>query len=156
MVNFHSNPKEMQCQIIFKILHNCPHLTYQQGNAENFPSLASAVYESRSSRCSSQIQKRQRNQRSNCQCLLDHRKKQESSRNISTSALLTMLTPLTVWIITNCEKFFKRWEYQATYLPPEKPVCRSKSNSQNWTWDNELVTNYDRSTSRLYIVTLLI
>ena len=53
MVSFHPNPTEMQCQIIFKILHNGPHLTCQQGNAENFPSLASAVYESRSSRCSS-------------------------------------------------------------------------------------------------------
>ena len=41
-------------------------------------------------------------------------KKQESSRKTSTSALLTMLKPLTVWITTNCEKFFKRWEYQIT------------------------------------------
>ena len=38
-------------------------------------------------------------------------KKQESSRKISTSALLTMPKPLTVWITTNCGKFFKRWEY---------------------------------------------
>ena len=37
-------------------------------------------------------------------------KKQESSRKTSTSALLTMPKPLTVWIITNCGKFFKRWE----------------------------------------------
>ena len=29
----------------------------------------------------------------------------------STSASLTTLKPLTVWITTNCEKFFKRWEY---------------------------------------------
>ena len=41
-------------------------------------------------------------------------KKQESSRKTSTSALLTMPKPLTVWIKTNCEKFFKRWEYQTT------------------------------------------
>ena len=27
----------------------------------------------------------------------------------STSVLLTMPKPLTVWITTNCEKFFKRW-----------------------------------------------
>jgi len=27
-VSFHSNPKEMQCQIMFKLPHNCPHLTY--------------------------------------------------------------------------------------------------------------------------------
>ena len=34
-----------------------------------------------------------------------------------------------VWITTNCGKFCKRWEYQTTYLPPEKSVCRSGSNS---------------------------
>ena len=32
----------------------------------------------------------------------------------STSALLTMPKPLTVWITINCRKFFKRWEYQTT------------------------------------------
>ena len=32
----------------------------------------------------------------------------------STSALLTMPKPLTVWITTNCVKFSKRWEYQTT------------------------------------------
>ena len=35
-------------------------------------------------------------------------KKQESSRKTSISALLTMPKPLTVWITTNCEKFFER------------------------------------------------
>ena len=34
-------------------------------------------------------------------------KKQENSRKTSTSALLTMLKPLTVWITTNCGKFFE-------------------------------------------------
>ena len=32
----------------------------------------------------------------------------------STSYLLTMPKSLTVWITTNCGKFFKRWEYQTT------------------------------------------
>ena len=41
-------------------------------------------------------------------------KKQESSRKTSTSLLLTTPKPLTVWITTNCGKFFKRWEYQTT------------------------------------------
>ena len=40
------------------------------------------------------------------------------------------------------------------YLPPEKSVCRSRSNSQNRTWNNKLVPNRKRSTSRLYIVSL--
>ena len=35
-------------------------------------------------------------------------KKQESSRKMSTSGLLTMSKPLIVWITTNCGKFFKR------------------------------------------------
>ena len=37
------------------------------------------------------------------------KKKQETSRKTST-ALLTTPKPLTVWITTNCGKFFKRWE----------------------------------------------
>ena len=37
-------------------------------------------------------------------------RKQWKSRKISTSASLTTLKPLTVWIMTNCGKFFKRWE----------------------------------------------
>ena len=37
-------------------------------------------------------------------------------RKTSTSASLTMLKPLSVWITTNCTKFWKRWEYQ-TPLP---------------------------------------
>ena len=35
-------------------------------------------------------------------------KKQESSRKTSTSASLTMLKPLALWITTNCGKFLKR------------------------------------------------
>ena len=42
------------------------------------------------------------------------KKKQESSRTTSTSVLLATLKPLTVWIATNCRKFFKRWAYQTT------------------------------------------
>ena len=38
----------------------------------------------------------------------------ENSRKMSTSASLNTLEPLTVWITTNCEKFFKRQEYQTT------------------------------------------
>ena len=42
-------------------------------------------------------------------------KKQESSRKTSTSVLLTLPKPLTVWITTNYGKFWKRWEYQTTW-----------------------------------------
>ena len=57
------------------------------------------------------------------------KKKQESCRKISTFALSTMSKPLSVWITTNCEKFFKRWETRSPYLIPEKSVHGSRSNS---------------------------
>ena len=41
-------------------------------------------------------------------------KKHESCTKISISALLIMPKTFTLWITTNCEKFFKRWEYQTT------------------------------------------
>ena len=41
-------------------------------------------------------------------------RKQGSSRKTSTSVSLTTLKSLTVWIPTNCGKFFKRWEYHTT------------------------------------------
>ena len=41
-------------------------------------------------------------------------------------------------------------------LPLEKPICRSGSNSSNWTWNNRLVPNRKMSMPRLYVVTLLI
>ena len=49
-------------------------------------------------------------------------KKQESSKKTSISSLSTMPKPLTVWITTNCGKFFKRWEYQTTW-PASWEIC---------------------------------
>ena len=49
-------------------------------------------------------------------------KKQESSRKISTSFLLIMPKTLTMWITTNCGKFFKWWEYQTTW-PASWEIC---------------------------------
>ena len=66
-VSFHSNPKERQCQRVFKLLHTYTHLTHQQSNAQNSPSKPSTLCEPRISRCLSWIQKRQRNLRSNHQ-----------------------------------------------------------------------------------------
>ena len=54
------------------------------------------------------------------------------------------------------ENSFKRWNTRPPYLPLEKPVCRSRSNSYNQTWNNGLVPNWESSRSRLYIVSLLI
>ena len=56
-------------------------------------------------------------------------KKQESSRKTSTSDLLTMPNPLTVWITTNCGKFWKRWEYQSTW-PVSWEICMQAKKQQ--------------------------
>ena len=67
---------------MLKLPHNCTHLTCQLTNAQNSPSQASTVHEPRTSRCSSWIQKRQRNQRSNFQHPLDHQKSERVSEDI--------------------------------------------------------------------------
>ena len=74
MISFCSNPKEGQCQRMFILPENCAHFTCQQGNGQNPPSQASLVCEPRTRRCTSWIQKRQKNQRSNGQYSLDQRK----------------------------------------------------------------------------------
>ena len=56
-------------------------------------------------------------------------KKQESFRETSTSILLTMPRPLTMWITTNYGKFFKRWEYQTT-LPASWEICMQGKKQQ--------------------------
>ena len=78
--------------------------------------------------------------------LLDHRK---SKRVPEKHLFLLYWLHQSLWLCrsTICGKFLKRREYQTPYLPPEKPppVCRSRSNSYNWTWNNRLVPNRKRS-----------
>ena len=80
-------------------------------------------------------------------------KKQESSRKTSTSALLTTLKPLTVWITTNCGK---RWEYQTTW-PASWETCmqvkkqKLEPDMEQWT-GSRLGKEYVKAV----IVTLLI
>ena len=56
-------------------------------------------------------------------------KKQENTRETSTSALLTMPQPLTVWTTINCGKFYKRWEYQ-TIWPASWEICTQVKKQQ--------------------------
>ena len=61
-------------------------------------------------------------------------KKQSSF--ISWLQSMTTLKYFTLWILTNCRQFLKRQEHRPSYLSPEKPVCRSRNNSQNLVWNN--------------------
>ena len=54
-----------------------------------------------------------RDQMANIHWIMEKARETQGKKK-STSALLTMPKPLTVWITTNCGKFLKRWEYQTT------------------------------------------
>ena len=83
-------------------------------------------------------------------------KKQENCRKTSTSASLTTLKPLTMWVTQTVEKFWKSCEYQTT-----SPVCcetcmqvkkqQSEPDMEQWTG-----FKLGKSMSRLCTVTLLI
>ena len=53
----------------------------------------------------------------------------EQENSIKTSALLITPKPLTVWITTNCGKFFKRWEFQTTW-PASWEICMQVKKQQ--------------------------
>ena len=99
-VSIHSNPKERQCQRMFKLPYSCTLFTCQHDYAQNPSSSASAVREPRNFRCSSWIQKRQRTryQIASIHWMIE---KANIFPKISTSDLLTLLKPLIVWITTN-------------------------------------------------------
>ena len=67
----------------------------------------------------------------------------------STSASLTTLKPLTVWITTNSGKFLKSWEYQ-TKLPASRETCTQVKKQQlepyieQWI-DSKLAKEYDKA-----------
>ena len=56
-------------------------------------------------------------------------KKQESSRKTSTSALLTRLKPLTMWITADFGEFLKKWEYHITW-PASWEICMQVKKQQ--------------------------
>ena len=120
-VSLHSNPKERQCQRMLK--------------------LCTVVFISHASKVMINILQARLQQYVNCNFQMfkldikkaeepeiklptsaGSSKKQESSRKMSISALLTMPKPLTVWITINCGQFWKRWEYQTTW-PASWEIC---------------------------------
>ena len=117
-VSFHSNPKERQCQRMLKLPHNCTHLMLAlthaskvmlkilQARLQQYVNHELPMFKLDLEKAEEPEIKLPTSAASS--------KKQESSRKTSTSALLTMPKPLTVWITINCGKFLKIWEYQIT------------------------------------------
>ena len=80
--------------------------------------------------------------------------KQENSRKTSTTLSLTRLMPLTMWIITNCEKFLKRWEYQ-TILPVSWETSMQIKKQQLEPCMEQLTCSRLRRDTRLFIAPCL-
>ena len=138
-VSFHSDPKERQCQRMFKLPHNCTHLTCLQTNAQTSPSQASQ-YVNREFQMLQLDLEKAKEPEIKLPTSVGSSKKQESSRKTSTSALLTTPKPLTVWITTNCGKFWKRWEYQTT-IAASWEICM-QVRKQQWELDMEQQTGF--------------
>ena len=102
-VSFYSNPKERQCQRMFQLLHICTHFTWYQSNAQIFQVRFQQYMDSELPDVQAGFRK-DRKPEIKLPTSVGSLKKQESSRKASTSALLTMPKPLTVWITTNCGK----------------------------------------------------
>ena len=118
-VSFHSNPKEGRSQritiqlcsfhMLVRLCSKSFKLDFSSEWTKNFQMYKLGL-------------KRQRNQRPNCQHVLDPRKSKGIPEKASISASLTMPKTLTVWITTICGKFWRRWDYQTT-LPVSWETC---------------------------------
>ena len=82
--------------------------------------------------------------------------KEREFQKTSTFALLTMPKPLTVWIIINCGKFLKRWEYQTTWPASWEIYMQVKKQQLEMDMEQQTGSKLGKEYDRLYIVTLLI
>ena len=55
---------------------------------------------------------------------IEYHRKSKRIPEKKTSTSLSTLKSLTVWIITNCKKFLKRWEYQTTLTASWDPCMQ--------------------------------
>ena len=127
-VSFHSNPQKdnakkcsVYCTIALiphagKVMLKIRQARLQQYVNQELPDIQAGFRKGRGTR----------DQIANVSWIIE---KQESYRRTSTSASLSTLKPLTVWITTNCGKFWKRWEYQTTW-PASWEICMQVKKQQ--------------------------
>ena len=158
-VSFHSNPKERQCQRMFKLLHNCTHLTaskvmltilqarFQQYVNCELPDVQAGFRKGRGIRDQIDnicwiIEKAREFQKNIYFCFTDHAK------------------------AFDCLDHNKMWKILQEMGIPDHLTCLPRnlyagqeatvSCFRNLVRNNKLVPNWERCMSRLYIVTLLI
>ena len=126
-VSFHFNPKEEQCQRMFKPPYDCTHFTLAKLCSKFFKLNFSSIWTKNFQMYMLGLEMAKEPE-IKFSTFLRSQRKPGNSRETPISASLTILKPL-VCISQQTGKFTKRWEYQTAYLAPEKPVCRSRRNS---------------------------
>ena len=146
--SFHSNPKERQCQRMFKLPSSKVTLKIIQARFQQYVN-----HELLDVQAGFRRGRGTRDQIANIRWIIE--KAKEFQKNIYFSFI-------DYTKVFDCVDHNKQWKIlrDGNSRPPdllaEKSVCRSRNNSYYWTWNNRLVPNRKRSASRLYIVTLLI
>ena len=111
-VSFHSNPKERQCQRMFKLPQNCTHLTCWQSNTQNLQARLQQYVNQELSEVHAEFRKGRgtRDQIANICWIIE--KARELQKNIYFH-FIDYAKLLTVLITTNW-KILQEWEYQTT------------------------------------------
>ena len=71
-------------------------------------------------------------------------KKTKEFQKTSTSASLTTLKSLTVWITTNCGKFLKGWEYQVTLFASLDTCTQVKKHHFEWDMEQRIGSKLEK------------
>ena len=153
--SFHSNPKEGQRQRMFRLPYNCTHFTCQQDNAQNPSSQASTVCRPRTSVVQAGFRKSRgiRDQIANIYQIIE--KPREFQKNI-------YFCFIDYTKAFDCVDHNKLWKILKEMEIPDHLTCllRNLYEDQEATGriGHKTMTgsNWERSTSGLYIVTLLI
>ena len=149
-VSFHPNPKERQCQRMLKVPHNYTHLRCYQTNTQNLQAKLQHYMNCELPDVQVGFRKGRgtRDQIANICCIIE--KARKFQKNIYFCFI--DFSKSFVWITTNCGKFLEMGI-------PDHLTCLLKNlyaGQEATVRTNGLVPNWERSMSRLYIVTLLI
>ena len=129
--SFQSQRKTMP-KNVEKLLYHCTQFTCQQGNAQNLEARLQQHVNQKFPDVQTGFRK---GRGTNCQHPLHHGAR-EFQKNFY---FIDCAKASNVQITTNCGKFLEMGLSDHLYLSSEKPVCKSKSNSQNQTWNNGLL-----------------
>ena len=124
-LSFHSNPTEGQCQRMFKLSHNCTHFTCQQSNAQNCSSWAQQFMNQKLPDAEAGFRKgrRTRDQIAQIHWII------EKAREFQKTIYLCFIDYAKAFDCVDHCKLGQGGGRNARppYLPPETPVCRSRS-----------------------------